>query len=277
MNTLFKYFFAATLILNFSANAMDATQKPQDKALIPAEWAGKTVGELIEAGLIPERYEGVIVADSGKTIRKLIETGLIPESAEDSKYRTLGKQLIDAAWNNDCEAVKRLIAEGANVDYEAKVKDFVYTPLKAAAIKNFKEIARLLIAAKADLDDQSWSDDKTALAHAAESGNQDIVHLLLEAGADVTATDRSREQNTALQHALLRSYQPHLEIKFAICEAIIEKMLYVPNRDQHKRLLTFECCLRKTFGKDIKNLIKASLPVIIAQENREQFEESYAC
>jgi hypothetical protein len=201
------------------AMAMDVNQKPQDKSLIPAEWAGKTVGELIQAGLIPKRYEWATV--SGKKIRKLVEAGIIPESPQDSTYKMLGKQLVEAVRSNNSEAVRKLIADGADIDYEATIGDTTMTPLKAAAQRNHKAIACLLIAAKADLDDQSWADDKTALAHAAQMGNQDIVHLLLEAGADVTITDRSRERNTALQHALLSSYQPQPEIKFAICQEII--------------------------------------------------------
>lgn len=210
-------------------------------------------------------------------------------SAMELNPSQLGKQLLEAAETGDYKAAEHLIQAGADINYQAKG----ITPLKAAAgalirdegvFNPWLEITRLLIAAKADINHRSVCDDRTPLAHAAEMRNFNIAFLLIEAGADVAVQSCSFQRTTLLQYAtsnknygLLNIQIPNLdERSLSICVEVVEKLLQIPDAYQHKRLVTFLCCLRKSFGKNVTQLFKAWLPRIIAQENREHFNGSYA-
>jgi len=86
---------------------------------------------------------------------------------------------------NHIKVAKLLIAAGALVDLKSH-----YTPLHAAVIKNWKEMAELLIAAGADVNSCDDEMQRTSLHMAAECGNRSIAELLISKGADVNAMDK---------------------------------------------------------------------------------------
>ena len=125
---------------------------------------------------------------------------------------------IDAAVENNLEAVKQLLAAGADVD--AKVGGFIrgWTPLHFAARDGYKEIVELLIAEGANVNannqygytplhlattkevaallisngadvnakiDEGW----TSLHSAVANGHKEVVEVLIAKGADVNAKD----------------------------------------------------------------------------------------
>jgi ankyrin repeat protein len=87
---------------------------------------------------------------------------------------------------NHIKVGKLLIAAGAVVNLKSH-----YTPLHAAIIKNWKEMAELLISAGADVNSQDDELQSTPLHIAAEYGYKDIVELLISKGADVNVNDKN--------------------------------------------------------------------------------------
>ena len=92
--------------------------------------------------------------------------------------------VADAAMRNDVEAVRALLADGADVDVP---RGDGMTGLHWAALNGNAEIAGLLIGAGADLDAATRLGAHTPLHIAGKEGNGEIVAILAEAGADVAA------------------------------------------------------------------------------------------
>ncbi len=92
--------------------------------------------------------------------------------------------VADAAMRDDAEAVRALLAEGADVNTP---RGDGMTGLHWAALNGNAEIARLLIGAGADLEAATRLGAHTPLHVAAKGGNGEIVEILAEAGADVAA------------------------------------------------------------------------------------------
>ncbi|MGI4845709.1 MAG: ankyrin repeat domain-containing protein [Janthinobacterium lividum] len=88
--------------------------------------------------------------------------------------------LMMAAFKNNLRAAEALLAKGAQVNRPG------WTPLHYAAAGGAEDIARLLIARKANLDARSpkQSGAYTPLMMAAREAQPGMVRLLLEAGAD---------------------------------------------------------------------------------------------
>ena len=100
-----------------------------------------------------------------------------------------GASLHYAANNGRKEIVELLIAKGADVNAK---DEFSQTPLHDAALRGHKEIAELLIANGADVNAKdAWRsghiDGWTPLHAAAGNGNKETAELLIAKGADVNA------------------------------------------------------------------------------------------
>jgi len=103
-----------------------------------------------------------------------------------------GYILLQAVRYRKIEKVKRLLAEGAPVDY---VRRFGRgwdreTPLLVAAAQGDLEMVSLLVQNKANIrevDGQS----RTALHLAASSGHESVVSFLIDRGADINARNKS--------------------------------------------------------------------------------------
>ncbi|MBC8244510.1 MAG: ankyrin repeat domain-containing protein [Verrucomicrobia bacterium] len=94
----------------------------------------------------------------------------------------------EAAMNGNIEAVKKAIADGADVNVKDKLGG---ASLHYAANNGRKEIVELLIAEGADVnarDNYKW----TPLHDAALRGHKEIAELLIANGADVNAKDALR-------------------------------------------------------------------------------------
>ena len=150
--------------------------------------------------------------------------------------------LMRAAWDSDKEAVRNLINNGANINYQdeddynktiimslaildrAHMIEFLIelgadvnlkhseggNALTLAARNNRIDSFKLLLKAGADIHVRSTG-GRTALMWAAWRGNNEMVKLLLKAGANIDAQDK--DGKTALYHSRLIRYNVYLGIR----------------------------------------------------------------
>ena len=112
-----------------------------------------------------------------------------------SKHEKALIPLIAESEEGDTDAVKALIANGADVN--TKDKDGV-TALMEAVFKGHLSIVKILVDAGADVNAKSRR-DMTALIIASIRGFTGVVKILVDAGADMNAMDENGM--TALMHA----------------------------------------------------------------------------
>ena len=92
----------------------------------------------------------------------------------------LDEALRDAAWANDVEAARRLVARGADVDAEDDTQQSAYL---VATSEGHLELLEVTLEAGADVGAKdSWNG--TGLIRAAERGHDLVVGRLLRAGID---------------------------------------------------------------------------------------------
>ena len=90
----------------------------------------------------------------------------------------------EAAKLGNIEDVKRLLADGANVNAK---NDNGSTPLHNAVWIGRKEVAELLIANGADVNAKEDENGISPLHWAVKEGHKEIIELLIDKGADVNA------------------------------------------------------------------------------------------
>ncbi|OUL34366.1 hypothetical protein BV372_14115 [Nostoc sp. T09] len=112
-------------------------------------------------------------------------------------------ELIQAVNHGDIEKVKSLLQEKINVNLRVGET----TALCRAAFKGHHEIAKLLIAAGADVNQRSSDGHFNPLLDAAYAGNLEVVRVLLEAGADVRV--RVTDYLNPLEYAELGKQEGH--------------------------------------------------------------------
>ena len=108
------------------------------------------------------------------------------------------KEIIKAAKSGDAERVSALLADDKSL-VKARDKDGS-TPLHCAVWKGHEQVVALLLKAGADVNAQNENDHwGTTPLHAAAHANQAaIAQLLIDHGADVQAKDR--EGRTPMLH-----------------------------------------------------------------------------
>jgi len=106
------------------------------------------------------------------------------------------RSLVEACSDGDVSAVRRLLDEGRSVHETTEEGESL---LSLACSAGYYELAQVLLAMRANVEDRGVKGDCTPLMEAASAGNADIVRLLLEHGADVNA--QSSSGNTPLMYA----------------------------------------------------------------------------
>ena len=182
-----------------------------ETGLILASRAGAldTVEALIAAGADVKAAGGMDAADTAgmaaarRCHADVLKTLLAAGGEINMATGPYGTALTQASWSNCLDTVRILIAAGANVnDYHGSA--YVQNPpLYAAARQGNLEIVRILLAAKADIEENDGGG--TAVYGAAEAGHLDIVQELLAAGANVGAKTAAGE--TALVAAFRYHHQ----------------------------------------------------------------------
>jgi ankyrin repeat protein len=116
--------------------------------------------------------------------------------------------LMTAVKNNDAAAVNQMIAEGVNVSELDVNQD---APLVMAAYLGHSEIVRLLLEAGADVTAVDPSMKATALHAAAYAGRTEAAKLLIEYHIDI---DKQGPQNgyTALHDAIWQNHVDTAEV-----------------------------------------------------------------
>ena len=115
-----------------------------------------------------------------------------------------GKLLHDAIWDGNIERVKRLIDNGADVNFR---DDYDYTPLHWAVREGYMDIVQLLVANGADINAigmYRWG-GKTPLHQAVIYGHKAIEKYLIAHGADVNIRDSSGLRPLDYHSSILRS------------------------------------------------------------------------
>ena len=125
-------------------------------------------------------------------------------------HQLRNKQLLEAAKIGDIERTKNLIKHGADVNASSKIRscrEGIYgrrgTALYWAVRHNSEDIVKLLLKAGAKTD-VIYSLGDTLLHCAANDGNLNIVELLLDFGVEVNFTNEYGE--TALHGAVLKGH-----------------------------------------------------------------------
>ena len=106
-------------------------------------------------------------------------------------------ELFDKVYRNDIAAVKKLLAEGADINELSEVGGAgTATPLFIAC-SYYDDMAKLLIAEGADVNIKTGRGE-TPLMAACASGKEEVARLLISKGADVNA--KSNDGNGAFTH-----------------------------------------------------------------------------
>ena len=138
-------------------------------------------------------------------------------------------ELIRAAGSGDVDRVKALLGENLNVN----IRVGKTTALCQAATQGHHEIAKLLIAAGADVNKRQFEGHFNPLLNAAYAGNLEVVKVLLEAGADVYM--RVIDYLNPLEYAQLGKQQGHHKGKpFDEIIALLDLLVLAePNSSDH--------------------------------------------
>ena len=116
--------------------------------------------------------------------------------AEPSVVET-GRSLVAACSEGDIGRVRRLLDEGRVSVHETTEEGESLLSLACSA--GYYELAQVLLAMRANVEDRGMKGDCTPLMEAASAGHTDIVRLLIAHGADVNA--QSSSGNTPLMYA----------------------------------------------------------------------------
>jgi ankyrin repeat protein len=116
-----------------------------------------------------------------------------------------------AAFNDDLETARVLIAAGANI--KAATRDGAITPLLIACTNGNAPVIQALLNAGADANSAS-AEGATALMKAGVSGNAEAVKVLIDHGANVNAKDGAHGQ-TALMFAAAENRPAAIKVLMA--------------------------------------------------------------
>lgn len=169
----------------------------------------------------------VIHSDGRVTHHKPIQSMInkAREYTPEAKKKKLNEQLCQATATNNIDAVKQLLAKGADVNaqifarYAPLLENPYKTPLGCVALgKGNTDIARLLLDKGADIDAKDQKGD-TALMIGAWSGKSELIQLLIKNGADVNV--QNQYGMTALHQISTDGKHPAISPKGRIAAALL--------------------------------------------------------
>ncbi|XP_062555858.1 ankyrin repeat and KH domain-containing protein mask-like isoform X3 [Armigeres subalbatus] len=99
-------------------------------------------------------------------------------------FSLLSRSLLAACTDNDVNTVRRLLGEGNSLNEATDDGDSL---LSLACSAGYYELAQVLLAMSAQVEDRGHKNDLTPLMETASAGHVDIIKLLLKHGADVNA------------------------------------------------------------------------------------------
>jgi ankyrin repeat protein len=163
--------------------------------------AGSDVNAKDRRGRTPLRLAGRYESD---TVRLLIEAGADVNVKYNRGMTPLHRVLnyVNRYVEKQRDLAKLLVAKGADVNSTDK---YGRTPLHLAATLSHKDIAELLLAKAAKIDERDNESGSTALHYAARFGNKNVAELLIARGADIDAKDK--EGRTPLYIAVHHDYK----------------------------------------------------------------------
>ena len=177
--------FLFIVLFSFTALSCESDeQKNESDADLAEQPAGNewTAGDLRTAALNGDL----------QTVNKSIEQGILVDDTDE-----LGRTaLMFAAFNGHFEVIELLITDGADVNL---VNDEGRTSLMFAASGPFPETVLRLLDNGAEVNRSDSVEEWTPLMYAAAEGNNEVIELLLEHGANPKAMDADGE--TAIDFA----------------------------------------------------------------------------
>ena len=152
------------------------------------------------------------------------------------------QKLYEACWGGKTAEAKRLIAGGAQVDWQ---DEHGWAPLHVASANDHTEIVMLLLENKCNLN----ATDKygnTALIYAAKCNNMDTVRALVEAGCDITI--RCNKNKTAAEWAKKKGHH-------AIAEYLTNEIRFHSSaRNERGQLHHIKGRGKRSFNRDLKEI-----------------------
>lgn len=114
----------------------------------------------------------------------------------DNKGTAISNSLIAACSEKDLTTVRKILNDNNQASEGGDDGDSL---LSLACSAGYYELAQVLLAMSAQVEDRGQKNDCTPLMEAASAGHLEIIELLLKHGADVNATSSSG--NTPLMYA----------------------------------------------------------------------------
>ncbi len=189
------------------------------------------------------KAEEIIVRDSIVKPQQIVET-----SSQDQDDHLKYNQLGLAVKSGSIEEVKNLLKNGADINNAAEDEYYAYGALYIAINTKNEAMVKFLIENKADLNTQINEEGYSLLVAAINSGNANIVNLLIQSGTKVeTFTDPDGNKKFIPILEATQSNQPE-----------IVKLLLEKGADPHEK--TFEGFSAYDYAKEhnkaIFNLFK---------------------
>lgn len=100
------------------------------------------------------------------------------------------EKLAIAVANNDLEAIRKMHAEGVNINLRCIPLLRGMTPLMFAAAQGRHELLRTLLELGADTEEFEYYHGNTAILFAADAGDIEAYEILRDAGADIEVQNR---------------------------------------------------------------------------------------
>jgi ankyrin repeat protein len=125
------------------------------------------------------------------------------------------RNLFKSIHKGKTKAVSKYIAKGGDLNVSKELWSYdpihdkdtsnFFSPMECAALEEHTDILKLLIQHKEKINDYQKHLDN-AFAESIASGNMEIIHLLLDAGADINAVCASCYEQAAIQIAMEYAY-----------------------------------------------------------------------